>query len=138
MCTFKRCFFFQAEDGIRDYDVTGVQTCALPIFDDLAPESKLFLLGESMGGPYALLTAMRISSSLAGLIFIAPAIMTSRHALWNIESLRILSQLVWDPFSLSIDLSGGRLTSGSRDPEFIRSEERRVGKECRSRWWPNH
>ena len=24
-------FFFQAEDGIRDYDVTGVQTCALPI-----------------------------------------------------------------------------------------------------------
>ena len=28
MCEF---FFFQAEDGIRDYDVTGVQTCALPI-----------------------------------------------------------------------------------------------------------
>ena len=25
-------FFFQAEDGIRDYDVTGVQTCALPIW----------------------------------------------------------------------------------------------------------
>ena len=24
-------FFFQAEDGIRDYKVTGVQTCALPI-----------------------------------------------------------------------------------------------------------
>jgi len=24
-------FFFQAEDGIRDRDVTGVQTCALPI-----------------------------------------------------------------------------------------------------------
>src|SRR5256885_10129857 len=35
---FKTCvrvivfFFFQAEDGIRDYKVTGVQTCALPIF----------------------------------------------------------------------------------------------------------
>src|SRR5256885_15885626 len=27
------CFFFQAEDGIRDYKVTGVQTCALPISD---------------------------------------------------------------------------------------------------------
>src|SRR5436305_5604686 len=27
-------FFFQAEDGIRDADVTGVQTCALPIFAD--------------------------------------------------------------------------------------------------------
>src|SRR2546423_11858153 len=26
------CFFFQAEDGIRDKLVTGVQTCALPIF----------------------------------------------------------------------------------------------------------
>src|SRR5215467_7506643 len=30
LCLF---FFFQAEDGIRDYKVTGVQTCALPIFD---------------------------------------------------------------------------------------------------------
>src|SRR5256885_13101786 len=28
----KCVFFFQAEDGIRDYKVTGVQTCALPIF----------------------------------------------------------------------------------------------------------
>src|SRR5256886_11605476 len=27
------CFFFQAEDGIRDLTVTGVQTCALPICD---------------------------------------------------------------------------------------------------------
>src|SRR5699024_11835796 len=29
-------FFFQAEDGIRDRNVTGVQTCALPIFGQLA------------------------------------------------------------------------------------------------------
>src|SRR5256885_3679297 len=29
---FSFFFFFQAEDGIRDYKVTGVQTCALPIF----------------------------------------------------------------------------------------------------------
>src|SRR5690349_24974705 len=27
------CFFFQAEDGIRDLYVTGVQTCALPIWN---------------------------------------------------------------------------------------------------------
>src|SRR5690606_40774411 len=27
-----KCFFLQAEDGIRDFHVTGVQTCALPIF----------------------------------------------------------------------------------------------------------
>src|SRR5690606_40200427 len=30
--TFSVLFFFQAEDGIRDFHVTGVQTCALPIF----------------------------------------------------------------------------------------------------------
>src|SRR5690606_39394139 len=30
--SFGQCFFFQAEDGIRDFHVTGVQTCALPIF----------------------------------------------------------------------------------------------------------
>src|SRR5207245_5544450 len=30
------CFFFQAEDGIRDATVTGVQTCALPICSSLA------------------------------------------------------------------------------------------------------
>ena len=29
---FKKLVFFQAEDGIRDSSVTGVQTCALPIF----------------------------------------------------------------------------------------------------------
>ena len=29
-------FFFQAEDGIRDRDVTGVQTCALPIYEPTA------------------------------------------------------------------------------------------------------
>src|SRR5256885_2423642 len=32
-------FFFQAEDGIRDYKVTGVQTCALPICPGLRPSS---------------------------------------------------------------------------------------------------
>src|SRR5699024_12139353 len=30
---FYATFFFQAEDGIRDRNVTGVQTCALPIYD---------------------------------------------------------------------------------------------------------
>src|SRR5215467_14902567 len=31
-------FFFQAEDGIRDYKVTGVQTCALPIWSLIPPK----------------------------------------------------------------------------------------------------
>src|SRR5690625_5409757 len=33
-------FFFQAEDGIRDGHVTGVQTCALPIFDFTSPKGR--------------------------------------------------------------------------------------------------
>src|SRR5690606_33138270 len=40
MCLCVSCiiFFFQAEDGIRDFHVTGVQTCALPIhFGELEP-----------------------------------------------------------------------------------------------------
>src|SRR3989440_6496838 len=38
-----RCFFFQAEDGIRDLIVTGVQTCALPISrrHERQPERRL-------------------------------------------------------------------------------------------------
>src|SRR3989454_10496933 len=35
MSCFFFFFFFQAEDGIRDYKVTGVQTCALPIFREV-------------------------------------------------------------------------------------------------------
>src|SRR2546430_7568152 len=35
----RRCSFFQAEDGIRDLTVTGVQTCALPISFDAAGET---------------------------------------------------------------------------------------------------
>src|SRR5699024_11250778 len=39
-------FFFQAEDGIRDRNVTGVQTCALPILRD-REESTVVLFDES-------------------------------------------------------------------------------------------
>src|SRR5256885_6289215 len=57
-------FFFQAEDGIRDYKVTGVQTCALPIC-----RSKQFLrIGESTmsGGDSRSLVATVKSCSTAG------------------------------------------------------------------------
>src|SRR6266540_5032662 len=37
---FLHFFFFQAEDGIRDRDVTGVQTCALPISTWKGPASR--------------------------------------------------------------------------------------------------
>src|SRR5437762_6893220 len=42
-------FFFQAEDGIRDTSVTGVQTCALPIF---YVERKVAAMLQQRLGPY--------------------------------------------------------------------------------------
>src|SRR5256885_12245827 len=42
-------FFFQAEDGIRDYKVTGVQTCALPILQFGLAARALFLFGQALG-----------------------------------------------------------------------------------------
>src|SRR5688500_20376182 len=46
------CFFFQAEDGIRDYKVTGVQTCALPICaKPLGPKWPRESLGEGLPWP---------------------------------------------------------------------------------------
>src|SRR3989475_11363885 len=40
MCLYFLFFFFQAEDGIRDLTVTGVQTCALPIFRSTRPGER--------------------------------------------------------------------------------------------------
>src|SRR5690606_41656552 len=44
MLTSDAAFFIQAEDGIRDFHVTGVQTCALPISNGL-PEFSFILVG---------------------------------------------------------------------------------------------
>src|SRR3712207_7753326 len=83
-------FFFQAEDGIRDIGVTGVQTCALPI-------SLLCL------------------SKLCRLLITLESVQNSQ----------------------SVDEHGSVLQHpDSTKP--TRSEERRVGKECRSRWSPYH
>src|SRR5690606_9126280 len=47
-------FFFQAEDGIRDFHVTGVQTCALPIWLIGAPDAlDLMLTGRSLSASAA-------------------------------------------------------------------------------------
>src|SRR6266540_315022 len=51
-------FFFQAEDGIRDRDVTGVQTCALPI------STKLFRNSAAADGTAVALPGFRSSSQL--------------------------------------------------------------------------
>src|SRR5699024_11965776 len=81
-------FFFQAEDGIRDRNVTGVQTCALPICCRRADAPS----SES-----------------------APA---------------------WYPAPLRSVLCRPHPSSRRFDSSHHRSEERRVGKECRSRWGP--
>src|SRR5256885_12699013 len=56
-------FFFQAEDGIRDYKVTGVQTCALPILHSRLLE-RAAKLGKALGG--GSLTALPIIETQAG------------------------------------------------------------------------
>src|SRR5207244_8699403 len=85
-------FFFQAEDGIRDDLVTGVQTCALPI-SVLDSEGEPLRLGLS-GEPDLVVPNQMEAEELVGFEFEA----TQDHVL------------------------------------ALRSEERRVGKECRYRW----
>src|SRR5437879_13481088 len=86
-------FFFQAEDGIRDTSVTGVQTCALPIFSCAAR------------------LASRSSAPTGG----------ARVALGRAR-----------PEGAAPLVAGPRVPH-EEDPG--RSEERRVGKECRARVW---
>src|SRR5258707_8388153 len=98
---FYFCFFFQAEDGIRDIGVTGVQTCALPISTAATGRLRWVLAGHA-GAVHGL------AFSPDGQI-LASATMFGVIHLWN--------------------------TANGKE---LRSEERRVGKECRSRWSPYH
>src|SRR5690606_3746966 len=59
-CFFFFFFFFQAEDGIRDFHVTGVQTCALPI-------SEVWLLFRR---EIAFSTALNLNSDIECLFFL--------------------------------------------------------------------
>src|SRR5690606_39790859 len=98
--------FFQAEDGIRDFHVTGVQTCALPI-------SEVYL-----GAAQAVL-----EQGQQVLLMVPEINLTPQLEL----SLRTRLSAIGGPDCLAVLHSG--LADGER-----RSEERRVGKECRSRW----
>ena len=58
-------FFFQAEDGIRDYDVTGVQTCALPILLAALKSSRALSLSRvNCLPPFAVLLGAPLSKVL--------------------------------------------------------------------------
>src|SRR5437016_8409854 len=100
VCSILFFFFFQAVDGIRDWSVTGVQTCALPI-----------CLGEP--GPQRSGGERLRQRRQARLLAVRP----SHHPGRSIAG---------TPASL-LHCSGGSTRPGRR------SEERRVGKECRSR-----
>src|SRR5207302_3417386 len=93
-------FFFQAEDGIRDFHVTGVQTCALPIFHRYIG----WRFGESV-------RREAVGHAASGNVCIAAGEYVDGRITYDHRVLR-----------------GG---AG-------RSEERRVGKECRSRWSAEH
>src|SRR3712207_9211199 len=62
-------FFFQAEDGIRDIGVTGVQTCALPISEATGWDRDLDALMERLSPRFSRLEARRRARSyVAGLL----------------------------------------------------------------------
>src|SRR5690606_40999516 len=97
-------FFFQAEDGIRDFHVTGVQTCALPISDHAD--------AAGIGGD--------VTADGAG------AARAEVHRVLQSVSARSL------PYGLQH--GAGLHRECAINWIEARSEERRVGKECRSRW----
>src|SRR5256885_3296819 len=94
-------FFFQAEDGIRDYKVTGVQTCALPIY-----------VRQRENNPHCF----------------------NEDGTW-IKGKRIT---IWSKGMIESATAIRKLYRHKAAYLKDRSEERRVGKECRSRWSPYH
>src|SRR5687767_15603505 len=99
-------FFFQAEDGIRDKLVTGVQTCALPI-------SRVHR--ECSRGHYDQPNGKRMQ------IF---------HSIRNSD----IRSKRWRDHEESNANANSSLAKPRSGDCWCRSEERRVGKECRSRW----
>src|SRR5256886_16810900 len=91
-------FFFQAEDGIRDLTVTGVQTCALPIY--------------SWGGMLAMEYALTRPAGLASLVLAsAPASIPQ----WVAETGRLRSQL---PADVQEGLDRHEAAGTTDDPEY--------------------
>src|SRR3712207_6915573 len=96
-------FFFQAEDGIRDIGVTGVQTCALPISKKRTRTTRTRKIRKREAGKRKAKKRTRTTRTRK---------IRKREA--------------------------GKRKAKKRTRTTRRSEERRVGKECRSRWSPYH
>src|SRR5690606_40167964 len=98
-------FFFQAEDGIRDFHVTGVQTCALPIFRGWRPEQPE--------------RGIRVEPVMVFRVL--------ERTDWLEELRRLASK-----GRLSLRVAGEYPPEEAAEAQ--RSEERRVGDEGESRW----
>jgi len=83
------------------------------------PNAKIYLLGESMGGAFALNYVRGNSNQIDGLILLAPAINVNNHQLFKIENLRLLPYFLFAHRTLAISLVDKRLEESSRDPQFI-------------------
>src|SRR3989449_8133966 len=103
-------FFFQAEDGIRDVAMTGVQTCALPIYREAAVEPRV--VDEPLPPDRR-----------------ARLLEVHAHDETEVRGVGVGERL--EPAAVLQPCR--RIVDGA-----WRSEERRVGKECRSRWSPYH
>src|SRR5690554_6223391 len=99
-----------AEDGIRDADVTGVQTCALPI---------LQVLGKSKAEARDRAAALLKKVGLGDKEKAYPLQLSGGQQ----QRVAIARTLAMNPEVLLFD-----------EPTSARSEERRVGKEWRCRW----
>src|SRR5690606_40692707 len=98
-------FFFQAEDGIRAFHVTGVQTCALPIY-------------------WPIIAQPAMPPTRPATMFATPCPAHSRFLLLGVS---VMSSTM---VAVINDSSNPTTASG-----IARSEERRVGEECESRRW---
>lgn len=88
------------------------------------PDARIYLLGESMGGAFALNYVRKNNTELGGLILLAPALGLSKHELLQIGNLALLPYFLFAHRAAKISLTGKRLEESSRDPQFI--AERRI------------
>src|SRR5690606_40758086 len=85
------CFFFQAEDGIRDFHVTGVQTCALPIFSCCLGSRPTMLqkrlyspVISNIGISTAMVSSMIATGPLSGAVHLyIPVVFTTVYSIWG-------------------------------------------------------
>src|SRR5690625_7182529 len=119
-------FFFQAEDGIRDGHVTGVQTCALPISasnvhegEEVLPNDRVILITDKVKMPNVIGWSSRDIMQLANLLDLEITIEGNGF----VESQSIAADKpIKKGDSLTVELSSPTKV------EPKRSEERRVGK----------